>query len=91
MASMAGHKIRYKVQYEDGTIRTVTAQSYQGAKDVFICRFQPPAGTRIVVWPDKKDADDVGLPDKKREKRRMRVGGPLKRKALKRTNAQIAK
>lgn len=48
---MAGYKERYKVRYEDGTIRTVTAQSYIGAKRVFIARYSPPKGAKLVVWP----------------------------------------
>lgn len=54
---MAGIKQRYKVQGEDGRIRTVVAQSYQGAKRKFICDYRPPKGWHIVVWPmGEKDA-----------------------------------
>lgn len=48
---MAGVKQRYTVQYSDGTMRTVVAQSYQGAKKIFIVRFAPPKGQCIMVWP----------------------------------------
>lgn len=49
------------MRFEDGTIRTVVAQSYQGAKEVFICRYQPPIGSHIEVWPDKIDAAEYGI------------------------------
>lgn len=48
---MAGVKQRYTVQYSDGTMRTVVAQSYQGAKKIFQVRYSPPKGECIVVWP----------------------------------------
>ena len=48
---MAGLKQRYKIRYSDGTLRTVVAQSYEGAKRIFIARYQPPKGQPIVVWP----------------------------------------
>jgi hypothetical protein len=60
---MAGTKERYKVQFQDGTIRTVTAQGYQSAKRQFIATYHPPKGTTFCVWP-------MGSPDKKK---RMRV------------------
>lgn len=47
---MAGFKERYKVRWTDGTIRTVTAQSYQGAKREFIRLYDPPKGATIKVW-----------------------------------------
>ena len=54
---MAGVKQRYTVQYSDGTMRTVVAQSHQGAKKIFVARYQPPPGQSIVIWPqDDKDA-----------------------------------
>ena len=57
LRGMAGTKQRYKVRYSNGTIRTVVAQSYKGAKEIFIARFQPPPGECIVVWPQgDKDA-----------------------------------
>ncbi len=59
---MAGVKERYKIQYSDGTIRTVSAQSYAGAKKIFIARFQPPKGQCIRIWPQ-------GRPDDKRDMR----------------------
>jgi hypothetical protein len=68
---MAGRKIRYKIRFEDGTIRTVVAQSYKGAKEVFICRYQPPIGSRIEVWPDKSDAAEYGI---EVEVKRMKIG-----------------
>lgn len=43
-------KERYTVQFEDGTMRSVVAQSYKGAKAVFMVRYQPPAGTSIRIW-----------------------------------------
>ena len=41
---------RFKVQYEDGTIRTVNAQSPSGAKRAFIAEYRPPKGSRLVIW-----------------------------------------
>ena len=43
-------KERYTVQFEDGTMRSVVAQSYKGAKAVFIVRYQPPKGSNIRIW-----------------------------------------
>lgn len=60
---MAGLKQRYKVQFEDGTIRTVTAQGYQSAKRQFIATYHPPKGSTMHVWP-------MGKPE---QKKRMRV------------------
>ena len=60
---MAGIKQRYKVRYEDGTIRTVTAQSHLGAKKIFIATYAPPKKAKLVVWPQ-------GDPN---DKRNMRV------------------
>jgi len=61
MRAMAGYKMRYKVRYANGQIRTVVAQSHKGAKDIFIARFQPELGTHITVWQDEKDAAEVGI------------------------------
>lgn len=48
---MAGFKQRYKIRGEDGRIRTVTAQSHQGAKRTYARGYGAPIGYRIVVWP----------------------------------------
>jgi hypothetical protein len=47
---MAGKKQRYKIQWVDGTIRTVTAQSFQGAKKEFQKLYCAPKGKAIIVW-----------------------------------------
>ncbi len=67
---MAGFKIRYKVRFEDGTLRTLTATSHRAAKKTFISRYAPPKGSELIVWPDESDARMVGIAS---EKRRMRV------------------
>jgi len=54
---MAGVKERYKVRWVDGTIRTVTAQSYQGAKREFVQLYRPEKGEPIVVWPQGQPND----------------------------------
>jgi hypothetical protein len=60
---MAGFKQRFKVQFQDGTIRTVVAQSHTGAKRAFVAGYQPAKGSWLTVWP----MGDEG------NKRRMRV------------------
>lgn len=55
-------KRRFKVRGEDGRIRTVTAQSYQGTKRAFAMLYGPEVGYHIVVWP-------MNEPDRKRNMR----------------------
>jgi hypothetical protein len=57
---MAGVKRRFYVQFEDGTIRTVTAQGHTSAKREFIAMYHPPRGAWLTIFP----MDDKG--DKKR-------------------------
>jgi hypothetical protein len=66
---MAGVKRRYKVQWitkgkftGDGKIRTVMAQGYKNAKDIFRVRYEPPKGAWLSIWP-------MGEPEEKREMR----------------------
>ena len=61
---MAGMKERYTVRnQDDGTLRTVVAQSHRGAKTLYVIKYDPPMGTPLTVWP-QSDQDD---------KRNMRV------------------
>ena len=45
-----GKQQRYSVQWTDGTIRTVVAQSYRGARNAFIDEYDPPANHTIKIW-----------------------------------------
>jgi hypothetical protein len=60
---VAGQKRRWKIRFEDGTIRTVTAQGFTSAKRTFIAQYQPPKGSQLVIWPMGEE----------HEKRHMRV------------------
>ncbi len=72
---MAGNKERYTVQFENGTLRSVTAQSHAGAKRTFIATYAPPAGSRIRVWPqsDPSDKRNMRISSKKRAATRSRL------------------
>lgn len=52
-----GKKERYSVRWEDGTVRTVSAQSHRGARKAFIDDYEPPSGGTIVVWPQSNASD----------------------------------
>lgn len=57
---MAGKPIRrFTVRYVDGTVRSVSAQSHNGARDVFVARYQPPAHPRqrLCIWPQDDPSD----------------------------------